>query len=226
MYDISFPVLCARRQLWGDGAQRQVVFPPSMTSLLYDVMQNCNDGEDLCWKFVCDIRAGMSKRPSRVVANSVASKDSYRAILNRRRSTVGPDDKTNRKTVPHIGECILSGLETLWKHKQMTDVSVVVENKTYLAHKLVLASCSDFFYDKFTRGRDAEATKIEVNDVKATGECGNEAMNVAVLLANTNNIVTRDILCFCHWTLFCFLRLSIRRFTVDQLGKNTFDSLE
>ncbi|XP_046357185.2 kelch-like protein 20 [Haliotis rufescens] len=111
----------------------------------------------------------MNKRPSRVVANSVASKDSYRAILHRRRSTVGPDDKTNRKTVPHIGECILSGLETLWKHKQMTDVSVVVENKTYLAHKLVLASCSDFFYDKFTRGRDAEATKIEVNDVKATG---------------------------------------------------------
>ena len=52
----------------------------------------------------------------------------------------------------------------------MTDVVVVAENKTYLAHKLVLASCSDFFYEKFTHGKEAEADKIDVRDVRASGE--------------------------------------------------------
>ncbi|ESO87598.1 hypothetical protein LOTGIDRAFT_194339 [Lottia gigantea] len=112
----------------------------------------------------------MFKKP-----NGFASKNtgSYRTILAKKleRQHKGSSQEGSRssKTIFNFSDCLLNGIDALWRQKLMCDVLLIVEGKNFLAHKLVLATCSDFFFEKFSDGKDKPGSnQIELEDVKAS----------------------------------------------------------
>ncbi|OWF46970.1 kelch-like protein 9 [Mizuhopecten yessoensis] len=63
-------------------------------------------------------------------------------------------DQKQTKTVEHLSETVLNGFEVLWRQNFLCDLAVITREKTFHAHKLVLVSCSDHFYDHFVEKRD------------------------------------------------------------------------
>ncbi|XP_064621071.1 kelch-like protein 31 [Lineus longissimus] len=121
---------------------------------------------------------------------------------------------------------IQDGVETLWKQRLLCDVVIKVENnKQYKAHRLILASCSDYFFDFFTKD-GAEFTKdregrIEVaisgvsdDSVKSIIEC----LYTGKITLGEDNI--KDILSAANRLKIFFIVGACEIFLVDRVDRN------
>ena len=123
---------------------------------------------------------------------------SYKADFQRRRM-LQKSFKGNEKGVKLLSklpDTIHTGIEVLWRQKQMCDVELITpDRKHFKAHKLVLATCCDYFYDIFAASEyDSGLTKqVEVPELSGktlevvlesmyTGKVKIEASNVDDLL--------------------------------------------
>ncbi|KAL9878922.1 kelch-like protein 26 isoform 1-T5 [Glossina fuscipes fuscipes] len=67
-------------------------------------------------------------------------------------------------------EALLHGLNALRCADKLFDVTLIVEGKTFKAHRVVLAACSDYFCAMFTDAmREARQSEIKLNGVNARG---------------------------------------------------------
>ncbi|CAG0892965.1 unnamed protein product [Darwinula stevensoni] len=65
---------------------------------------------------------------------------------------------------------ILNGLNILRNRKKLVDVTFVVEGREFPAHKVVLASCSEYFEAMFTNEmKESKQNKIYLNGITADG---------------------------------------------------------
>ncbi|CAC5370605.1 KLHL26 [Mytilus coruscus] len=68
------------------------------------------------------------------------------------------------------GNQILTGLQSLRKKRQLFDVTLVAEGQKFKAHRVVLASCCDYFRAMFTDGlKETTQDIISMNGVTAKG---------------------------------------------------------
>ena len=72
----------------------------------------------------------------------------------------GKSDLHDCVTTGHAQDILLS-INTLRKSKKLCDVILVVDDKEFPAHRIVLAACSDYFCAMFTNDM-AESQKPEV----------------------------------------------------------------
>ncbi|XP_052816235.1 kelch-like protein 26 [Mya arenaria] len=81
----------------------------------------------------------------------------------------GADPQVCFEVVDH-GDMVLAGLTKLRDMKQLFDVVLVVENERLPAHRVVLASCSDYFRAMFTDGLlECQLDEIRLIGVTAAG---------------------------------------------------------
>ncbi|XP_013112381.2 kelch-like protein 26 [Stomoxys calcitrans] len=67
-------------------------------------------------------------------------------------------------------EALLQGLNALRCSDKLFDVTLIVEGRTFKAHRVVLAACSDYFCAMFTDAmREARQSEIKLNGVNARG---------------------------------------------------------
>lgn len=76
---------------------------------------------------------------------------SYREqLVERRRQKRETEDRGKKtKAVHNLSETILNGFEVLWRQNILCDVIIICQNRTFDAHRLLLVTCSDYFYDVF-----------------------------------------------------------------------------
>ncbi|KAK6179811.1 hypothetical protein SNE40_012082 [Patella caerulea] len=108
----------------------------------------------------------MPKKPDGFCSRNAGS---YRSILTRKRELGGGLEPKSSKSIFNFSDSLMGGIDALWRQKLMCDVVLVVEGKSLLAHKLVLASCSDYFFEKFSDGKDKPGcNQIELQDIKSS----------------------------------------------------------
>ncbi|KAK3908107.1 Kelch-like protein 26 [Frankliniella fusca] len=80
-----------------------------------------------------------------------------------------PLNTVNFESPSHTGT-LLSGLNTLRAKGFLLDVTLVADGQAFQAHRVVLASCSDYFRAMFTDAmRESRQSKICLNGVSAAG---------------------------------------------------------
>ncbi|XP_005091272.1 kelch-like protein 9 [Aplysia californica] len=78
------------------------------------------------------------------------------------------DDRFLFKSSDH-GKSVLEGLQQLRQMRQLFDVTLVADSQEFPAHRVVLASCSDYFRAMFTDGlRESTESRISLNGLSAT----------------------------------------------------------
>ena len=91
----------------------------------------------------------------------------YQEILIQRRRKLkekGLPGKESTRTVMRLPDTILEGFEVLWQQCILCDVAIFTTNKTFHAHKLILVSCSDYFYDMFV-DQQHQSREIHLPDI-------------------------------------------------------------
>ncbi|XP_062594084.1 kelch-like protein 26 isoform X2 [Saccostrea cucullata] len=79
------------------------------------------------------------------------------------------DQQVSFEAADH-GDSVLAGLKHLREKQQLFDVTFLVEGQTFQAHRVVLASCSDYFRAMFTDGLvECQRETIRLNGVTANG---------------------------------------------------------
>ncbi|XP_059148869.1 kelch-like protein 9 [Physella acuta] len=67
------------------------------------------------------------------------------------------------------GKSVLAGLQHLREMQQLFDVILVAESREFPAHRVVLASCSDYFRAMFTDGlRECKESRVNLNGLTAS----------------------------------------------------------
>ncbi|XP_054267106.1 kelch-like protein 26 isoform X2 [Macrosteles quadrilineatus] len=80
-----------------------------------------------------------------------------------------PLNTVNFESPSHTGT-LLTGLNTLRAKGHLLDVTLVAEGEAFQAHRVVLASCSDYFRAMFTDAmRESRQSEICLNGVSAAG---------------------------------------------------------
>ena len=89
---------------------------------------------------------------------------------------------------------VLKGLYELRYQRLLCDVHLVAENRTFPAHKVVLAAASPYFQAMFTGGfRENQMNEITLNDMSSRGlECALDAIYTGELPLSEENV--RDVL--------------------------------
>lgn len=65
---------------------------------------------------------------------------------------------------------LLTGLQSLREQELLFDITIIVDNKSFKAHKTVLAACSDYFRAMFTEPMlESRQNEIKLNGVTAKG---------------------------------------------------------
>ncbi|GFN86008.1 kelch-like protein 13 [Plakobranchus ocellatus] len=78
------------------------------------------------------------------------------------------DDNMRFESREH-GKSVLAGLQHLRQMRQLFDVTLVAESKEFHAHRVVLASCSDYFRAMFTDGlKECSQSVINLNGLTAS----------------------------------------------------------
>ncbi|XP_036317890.1 kelch-like protein 26 [Rhagoletis pomonella] len=91
-------------------------------------------------------------------------------------------------------EALMKGLNALRCAEKLFDVTLHVEERTFKAHKVVLAACSDYFCAMFTDAmREAHQSEIKLNGINAHGlELLLEYVYTSKLELDRNNV--QDVL--------------------------------
>lgn len=100
------------------------------------------------------------------------SRGSYRQRHNERQKLkIQPirviADQKCTKIVQRLPETVLNGFEALWRQNLLCDVNIITEKRDFRAHSLVLATCSDYFYDLFIDQRAIEITEVDLTHIDA-----------------------------------------------------------
>lgn len=95
---------------------------------------------------------------------------SYKELLVERRRQKRESEGRGKRTknVLHLSETILNGLEVLWRQNILCDVIIICKNRTFDAHRLLLVTCSDYFYDIFVDqlhdSREVDISHLDIAD--------------------------------------------------------------
>ncbi|XP_054728397.1 kelch-like protein 22 [Anastrepha obliqua] len=91
-------------------------------------------------------------------------------------------------------EALMKGLNALRCAEKLFDVTLLVEGRTFKAHRVVLAACSDYFCAMFTDAmREAHQSEIKLNGINAHGlELLLEYVYTSKLELDRNNV--QDVL--------------------------------
>uniref|UniRef100_A0A2C9LAX0 BTB domain-containing protein n=1 Tax=Biomphalaria glabrata TaxID=6526 RepID=A0A2C9LAX0_BIOGL len=82
--------------------------------------------------------------------------------------TGGIVDNVRFESTDH-GKSVLAGLQHLREMQQLFDVILVAESREFPAHRVVLASCSDYFRAMFTDGlRECKESRVCLNGLTAS----------------------------------------------------------
>ncbi len=67
----------------------------------------------------------------------------------------------------NLEDRLFSGLKNLWKNKAHTDITLLVKNKRIQAHKVILASRSEYF-DRLVFGsmKERDQDEIEIKEIE------------------------------------------------------------
>lgn len=86
------------------------------------------------------------------------------------KAKVADDDQQVSFEATDHGDSVLAGLKYLREKQQLFDVTFIVEGQKFQAHRVVLASCSDYFRAMFTDGLvECQKDIISLNGVTAKG---------------------------------------------------------
>ncbi|XP_037937944.1 kelch-like protein 26 [Teleopsis dalmanni] len=79
-------------------------------------------------------------------------------------------DINHFKLVVQQAEVLQSGLYALRSNDQLCDITLVVEGRSFKAHRVVLAACSDYFRAMFTDAvLEARQSKVQIHGISARG---------------------------------------------------------
>lgn len=123
---------------------------------------------------------------------------SYKTDFQRRKM-LQRSFKGNEKGVKRLSklpDTVHTGIEVLWRQKMMCDIELITsDRKHFKAHKLLLATCCDYFYDIFAESEHGRGltTQVEVPELSGkilevvleamyTGKVKIEVTNVEDLL--------------------------------------------
>ena len=71
---------------------------------------------------------------------------------------------------PSHSQLVLTGLNSLRSKKQLMDVTLIADGQRFDVHRVVLASCSDYFRAMFTDAmKECNQTEIVLNGVTSEG---------------------------------------------------------
>ncbi|CAC5412253.1 KLHL31 [Mytilus coruscus] len=73
--------------------------------------------------------------------------------------------KENTKSVCNLSDTILNGFEVLWRQNLMCDLVLTSQTKAFQVHKILLVTCSDYFYDLFVE-KKYSAKETDFSDIK------------------------------------------------------------
>ena len=117
----------------------------------------------------------MSRYPRvkpRISASEVTTK-SYKTDFQRR-LMLQKSFKGNEKGVKRLGklpDTMHTGIEVLWRQKLMCDIELITPDRRHFkAHKLVLATCCDYFYDIFVESEHERGLTSQVEVQELTGK--------------------------------------------------------
>jgi hypothetical protein len=76
---------------------------------------------------------------------------SYRELLIERRRYNEETEHHGRRTksVPYLPGTVLNGIDVLWRQNILCDVLIICQGRTFDAHRLLLVTCCDYFYNVF-----------------------------------------------------------------------------
>ncbi|CAG2217500.1 KLHL31 [Mytilus edulis] len=73
--------------------------------------------------------------------------------------------KESTKSVCNLSDTILNGFEVLWRQNLLCDLVLTSQTKAFPVHKILLVTCSDYFYDLFVE-RKYSTLEIDFSDIK------------------------------------------------------------
>ncbi|XP_061174624.1 kelch-like protein 9 [Saccostrea echinata] len=96
---------------------------------------------------------------------------SYKELLieRRRQNKVVEERGRRTKNVQNLSETVLNGFEVLWRQNILCDIIIICQGRAFDAHRSLLVTCSDYFYDIFVdqlydeREMDISHLEIEAN---------------------------------------------------------------
>lgn len=123
------------------------------------------------------------------------------------------------KTLNKLSETIHTGMEVLWRQNIMCDVELVTPDRKHIqAHRLVLATCCDYFYDLFI---EQSNVSFQVEVLELTGsvlETVLDAMYSGKLKIEVTNV--DDLLCAAH-TLGMFVIMdACEEFLLEHISRD------
>jgi len=146
----------------------------------------------------------MHRRPEAFKAPRAESQGpGYRGEFVRRRMLQKSfkGDEKGFKHLTKLSETMLTGMEVLWRQRILCDVELVTADRRRIyAHRVVLATNSDFFYEEFAeRAPAVQGTHLEVTDVRGnileilveamyTGKVRVESGNVDDLMSSSYSL--------------------------------------
>lgn len=72
----------------------------------------------------------------------------YLDRLHQRRLSGRPETgRSSTKSVCNLSDTVLNGFEILWRQKLMCDLVLTSQTKAFHVHKILLVTCSDYFYE-------------------------------------------------------------------------------
>lgn len=93
---------------------------------------------------------------------------SYRELLiERRRQNQETEHGQKTKSVQYLPATVLNGFDVLWRQNILCDVIIICQNRTFDAHRLLLVTCCDYFYDVFVDqlhdGREVDISHLDID---------------------------------------------------------------
>ena len=73
--------------------------------------------------------------------------------------------KAQNVSLPNHADSIMNGMDALWQQGTLCDANISSNGKVFLAHKILLAACSDYFHEIFIEGRSPSGTQIDGNNI-------------------------------------------------------------
>lgn len=85
----------------------------------------------------------------------------YLDRLIQKRLSVRPETgRSSTRSVCNLSDTVLNGFEVLWRQKLMCDLVLTSQTKAFNVHKILLVTCSDYFYELFV---DKKYTPKEID---------------------------------------------------------------
>ncbi|WAR00671.1 KLH31-like protein [Mya arenaria] len=166
----------------------------------------------------------MSSKPetSKALASS-AKCLGYRGEFIRRRMLQKSfkGDERGLKHLPKLSDTMLTGMEVLWRQRILCDVELVAaDRKRIFGHRLVLATCSDYFYEQFIETPyTAISAQLEIPDIRGDIlEVLVEAMYTSRVKVESGNV--DNLMSSAHYLGMFIIMDACESFLLDHLSKD------